>query len=339
MKKFIRSKQVVFCNNKGGVGKTTLAYNCAKKFAEKGYKTVLVDLDPQCNLTLLALGDDFYEENLFSHSKQDISDVLSGIVRGGADIDMTVPFIAIRENLSILPGSLNLTLFEDLLANASFNLTASGQERGFVDTSALDRFLRERGMNEEIDIFVIDTSPNLGLLNRVILLGADYFLVPLLPDAFSMQGIENLGVVFERWKKNWKNTALAMAGEISKKHVLAGDGLFIGYILNSFRPYKKKMMKRHQDWKNQIPEKVKQFLSLRHCRNGLVERSWQVPLGELQEYGALAAISQSKQKAIFELTSADVSEVTLKGTHEVWEKSKEEFESLSQNILDILERY
>ena len=48
--KFTRTKKVVFCNNKGGVGKTTLAFNCAVEFAKKGYKTVLVDLDPQCNL-------------------------------------------------------------------------------------------------------------------------------------------------------------------------------------------------------------------------------------------------------------------------------------------------
>ena len=48
--KFPRSKKIIFVNNKGGVGKTTLAFNCGVAFAEKGYKTVLVDLDPQCNL-------------------------------------------------------------------------------------------------------------------------------------------------------------------------------------------------------------------------------------------------------------------------------------------------
>lgn len=337
--KFTRSKQIVFCNNKGGVGKTTLAYNCAKKFANKGYKTVLIDLDPQCNLTLLSLGNDFYDENLFSHTQKDISDVLKGIVRGGSDIDLSVPFIQLEDNLSVLPGNLNLTLFEDLLANASFNLTASGQERGFVDTSAIDRFLREKGLNEEIDIFIIDTSPNLGMLNRVILLGTDYFVVPLLPDAFSVQGVENLGSVFERWKKSWKTTAKALAGDIPQKNVLSGEGLFIGYIFNSFRPYKKKIMKRHQNFKEQIPEKIKEYLSLKHCRNGLVEKSWSAPLGGTQEYGALAAISQERQKAIFELTSQDAPEINLSGTKEVWERSKEEFELLSNNILSILSDY
>jgi len=83
---------------------------------------------------------------------------------------------------------------------------AAGQQLGYFQTSAIDRFLREKGLNEEVDIFIIDTSPSLSLLNRIIFLGSDYFVVPLTPDAFSVQGIENLGNVFETWKNNWKTT-------------------------------------------------------------------------------------------------------------------------------------
>ncbi|HCC84686.1 MAG TPA: cobyrinic acid a,c-diamide synthase, partial [Candidatus Pacebacteria bacterium] len=68
--KFSRSKKLLFANNKGGVGKTTLAFNSALAFAKQGYKTVLVDLDPQCNLSRLAQGDVWFERNLFSEMEK-----------------------------------------------------------------------------------------------------------------------------------------------------------------------------------------------------------------------------------------------------------------------------
>ncbi len=88
-----------------------------------------------------------------------------------------------------------------------------------------------------------------------------------MPDAFSLQGVENLGNVFEQWKRNWRNTAKALAGNIPKKNVLDGDALFIGYIFNSFRPYRGRMMRRHEAWAGKIPEKIREHLSLKHCRN------------------------------------------------------------------------
>ncbi len=337
--KFPRSKKLLFANNKGGVGKTTLAYNTAVSFAKEGYKTVLIDLDPQCNLSRLALGDRNYTQNLFSSTYKDISDVLKGVVRGGADIDLTVPFIRVNtvQNLLLLKGSVNLSQYENLLTTA-YGQAASGQQLGYFQTSAIDRFLREKGLNEEVDIFVIDTSPSLGLLNQIIFLGSDYFAVPMMPDAFSVQGIENLGSMFEKWKQNWKITGKALSGSTESKFVLAGDGLFIGYIINSYNVYAKQPIKDHRHWIEEIPKKVKLFLSEKHGRNGLVEKSWSEPLAEIQDYGRIPAKCQEIGVAIFDLDPSLVEDIQI-GTKENIEKSKEEFANLSRKILQILKEY
>ena len=78
--KFVRSKKIIFVNNKGGVGKTTLAFNCAVSFAKQGYKTAIIDLDPQCNISRLSMGEEYYEKTLFSATEQGIYDVLKGVV-------------------------------------------------------------------------------------------------------------------------------------------------------------------------------------------------------------------------------------------------------------------
>ena len=191
----------------------------------------------------MSLGN-FFEKNLFSDDLKTIYSVLDGVVKGGSDIDKSVNFEKIKDNLFILPGSLKLSEYENSLIS-SYGDAAQGVERGFFITSAIDRFLSEKGLKDEIDIFIIDTSPNLNLLNRIIFLGSDYFITPLMPDAFSVQGIENLGNTFEEWKDNWKKTAkvLAKDKQISHDKVLDGEGLFIGYIINSYNQYSQKPMK------------------------------------------------------------------------------------------------
>jgi cellulose biosynthesis protein BcsQ len=336
---FPRTKKLAFANNKGGVGKTTLAFNVAVAFAERGYKTVLVDLDPQCNLSRLALGEDYYLKNLFSDQEKTIVDVLKGVVEGGADVDLSVKFLPVRasENLFLLKGDLNLSSYENLLITA-YGQAAAGQQIGYFQTSAIDRFLREKALNEQVDIFIIDTSPSLGLLNQVIFLGADYFVVPVMADAFSVQGIENLGKMYEKWKINWRNSAKALAGGTETKFVLASDALFIGYIVNSYNVYGKQPIADHRQWMKKVPERIKQYLSEKHGRNGLVEKSWSKPLQIIQDYGKIPAKCQELGQAIFKLQPSQVAE-HHQGTKENIEKSREEFSKLADNLVEILQVY
>ncbi|MCG2690425.1 AAA family ATPase [Candidatus Parcubacteria bacterium] len=337
--KFPRSKKLIFVNNKGGVGKTTLAFNCAVSFAKQGYKTALIDLDPQCNLTRLALGESYYEKNLFSEKEKTIYDVLKGVIEGGSDVDFAVKFLPVAgiQNLLLLKGDIELSVYEGLLSTA-YGQAASGQPIGYFQTSAIDRFLREKGLNEQIDLFIIDTSPSLGLLNQIILLGADYFVVPMMPDAFSVQGVENLGVVYEKWKIQWRNSAKALSGNTETKLVLPGDPLFIGYVINSYNVYGKQPIVDHRIWIEKIPERVKTYLSEKHCRNGLVEESWKKPLQIIQDYGRIPAKCQELGVAIFDLDPSQIAD-NQQGTKENIEKAKEEFANLSAAILRVLAAY
>lgn len=336
---FPRSKQLVFTNNKGGVGKTTLAFNAAVKMAERGYKVALVDLDPQCNLTRLSLGNSWFESNLFSNDQKDIYDILKGVVEGGADIDTSIKPVALSRypNISIIPGSPNIVRYENLLTSA-IGQAAAGDKIGYFTTSAIDRYIRQLGLTDEIDIFIMDTSPTFGLLNRVILLGADYFIVPLMPDAFSVQGVKNLGSIFANWKEQWKITAKAMSGEIESKFVLDGEGLFIGYIVNSYNVYAQQPIKKQVKFMDQLPLQIKEHLSEKHSKNGLVAKSYSSPLENTQDYGQIPSISHDTLTAIFDIPEKEVLKLP-KGSVELFEKSKKEFDNLTTNILEVLKQY
>ncbi len=333
---FVRSKSVVFFNNKWGVGKTTLAYNTAVKFANAGYKTVLLDLDAQCNLSNLAMGKAF-EENLFSWNNQNIYGVLKGIIQWGQDIDLSIPFQNLQENLYLLPWSLKISGYQDLLITA-YNQASAGQEIWYFQTSAISRYLQEKGMEEEIDIFVIDVSPSLDLFNRIILLSTDYFITPLMPDAFSVQWVANLWDTLEKWKHDWKVWWKARAKWIASEKVLSGEWLFIWYIVNSYNQYAKQPIQSHRNWIAEIPNLVKEYLSEKHCKNWLVEQSWKQALMHIKDFWELPADAQFSHKAIFDLVPGkDFSSVQW--TLENYVLAQEQFDDLSKNILKILETY
>ena len=114
-----------------------------------------------------------------------------------------------------------------------------------------------------------------------------------MPDAFSVQGIENLGIIYERWKNNWRNSARALAVICKMNFVLQGDPLFIGYIVNSYNVYGERPIADHRAWMERIPRKVKEYLSQRPREgNGLVEASWRNPLQIIQDYGRIPAKCQ-----------------------------------------------
>lgn len=339
--KFTRSKKLLFCNNKGGVGKTLLAFNTAVYFAKQGYKVALIDLDPQCNLSRLCIGENFEEEDLLSDNKKNIYDVIKGVVEGGSDIDSSIKLEKTKyENLFILPGSSDLTYFESILSNA-YNLATGGQPLGYFQTSSIDRFLTSKEIDDGFDIFVIDTGPSLGLLNQIIFLGVDYFVVPMMPSVFSLQGIQKISRAFDSWKQNWQLTAVALAkrpsSKIKSKDILSGKSLFIGYVINSYNQYSKKPIQEHKKWIDKIKTDVVEFFAVTHTINGL-SKMIKEPLEIIKDYGQLPALCERKGDTIFELDPKEVSKLKC-GTIDNLELSKTQFSSLGEKILEILKKY
>ena len=94
----------------------------------------------------------------------------------------------------------------------------------------------------------------------------------------------------------------------------------------------------HRLWMEKIPDRIRTYLSEKHCRNGLVQTSWKNPLEIIQDYGRIPAKCQELGIAIFDLDPSQIPDNQV-GTKENIEKSKEEFLNLANAILEILEAY
>lgn len=195
---------IAFFNNKGGVGKTSLVYHLAYMYADLGARVVAADMDPQANLTAAFLDEDRLEE-LWENTTQPytVYRAVEPLVRGIGDI--SDPHIEpIDDDLVLIVGDLALSGFEDQLSEV-WPKCADGDERAFRVTSAFWRILQRAAQRHTASVVLMDLGPNLGAINRAALLAADYVVVPLSPDLYSLQGLRNLGPTLRKWRDGWKS--------------------------------------------------------------------------------------------------------------------------------------
>lgn len=199
---------ICFFNNKGGVGKTTLACNVASYLAEtEELNVLLVDGDPQCNATQLVLPDETTELLYASASglqtmdtlKQVLLPLLKGDASLGRDHKIAGPDTN-RFAISVLPGHPHVALLEDRL---STNWTQfMGGDLGGARVSNWNTQLLNQ-LKEHYDLIVYDVGPSLGALNRSVLIGVDYFMAPMGCDIFSLIGIENIAAWIKQWREDY----------------------------------------------------------------------------------------------------------------------------------------
>ncbi len=176
-------KIVSISNIKGGVGKTTTAAVLAAGLAEKGYRVLLIDSDPQTNLTMC-----------FLQEQTDELSSLYDIYGDGESIDdVKVP---VRDNLDLIIGD-----FE--LCNADIQFTKAGRLK------MLKKAIKS--IDGEYDFVIIDTPPNLGVLSLNAFIASDYMVVPMSVDSFSLKGVRLL-----------KETLDDVADETEKELPVAG---------------------------------------------------------------------------------------------------------------------
>jgi cellulose biosynthesis protein BcsQ len=223
-------------NHKGGVGKTTLTVNLAAALAEKEKRVVILDTDPQCNLTSYLLDDDRVDNLLDNSDKEDGETIWSAVkpaVDGDGVLRVVKAVKTITENCWVVPGDLRLSELEEEL-NTFWATCSQGRIKGFRGTAVLSALAERVATTHDADFIFYDTGPNIGPLNRAILLDCDYFIVPAGCDAFSVRALRTLGKTLTSWMKHWSGFAGASQEGVL---LLPGRPRFLGFAMQGFRVY------------------------------------------------------------------------------------------------------
>lgn len=167
----MKAKIITIANHKGGVGKTTSTASIGSALALNGKRVLLIDLDAQQNLSFTMTGCEDPDKSIY--------DTLVN--------DEPLPIIRIKDNLDLVPASLEL-------ARAEIDMATKIAREGILRT-ALDEHV------SEYDFIIIDCPPSLGIVTTNALVASDKLYIPLTAEALPLKGLTMLDDVVREVRK------------------------------------------------------------------------------------------------------------------------------------------
>jgi len=295
---------ITFLNNKGGVGKTSLVYHLAWMLSEIGERVLVCDLDPQANLTASFLSENELE-SLWddSPSNRTLFQCVDPLTKVG-DIKEPCVYRA-SGTLGLIPGDLALSSFEDSLSS-EWPKASGGNNlfRAFRILTAFWSIMQVGAKAIEASIILVDVGPNLGALNRSVLIATDHVIAPLGADLFSLQGLRNLGPTLASWREEWSKKL--RNGQSLDFPLPQGAMKPVGYIVQQHGVRLGRPVQAYDKWVNRMPAAYAKCL-LNQKEGPFADKpaNDEHCIATVKHYRSLVPMAQEARKPIFELTSAD----------------------------------
>ena len=290
---------VAFFNNKGGVGKTTLAYHTAWMLRELGVRVLAVDLDPQANLTSSFLDDETIESLWLGDGRQTVYGAIAPLFEGEGGVGD--PYVhEVEPGLHLVAGDLFLSATEQELATAWPN-AGDGQKRSFRVLASFSTVAQKAATSCDAQVVLVDMAPNLGAINRAAMVASDHVVVPLAPDLYSLQGLRNLGPTLRRWRAEWADRR-PKADDVP---VPEGEMQPAGYVVLQHGVRLDRVVGAYDRWLRKVPGEYRSAVLDLASDDAPLAGDDPHCLGLVKHYHSLVPMAQEARRPLFLLRSAD----------------------------------
>lgn len=346
----IMPTQISLFNHKGGVSKTTTAFNLGWMLADQGKRVLLVDCDPQCNLTGMVLGFRASEDLEKIYEAEGVRNIKDGLAPAFESRPVEIEPVVCEEvegqpNMFLLPGHIGLAEYEVTLGIAQ-ELTGSLLTLQNLPGSMRHLF-QVTAARYSIDYILVDMSPSLGPINQNLLMTSEYFLVPMAPDYFSVMATDSLASVLPKWRM-WAQQANSLPAlrnatypfpEVSPK--------FIGTVIQKYRLREGQTASAaFQKWIDEIQAGVRDKLipALRASDMLLPDYVYSSidlepgePILQMSDFNSLIALSQKHQAPVFCLSDEQLEQtgVVLERTKKSMHQFRDLFSEGAERVITL----
>lgn len=342
----MKAKTIAMFNHKGGVSKTTTTYNLGWMLTLLGKRVLLVDGDPQCNLTSLLLGDlfdDYYSDESTKHNniKDAVKMAFEARPKPIQVIDCFSPII--NSNLYIIPGHMNLSEYDPALSLALTSNNAISTLQNLP--GSFYELIKLCAGRYDIDYVLVDMNPGLSAINQTLFMLSDAFIVPTNPDPFSIMALKTLKTVLPKWKR-WVVQSKDLFAD-SSYPLPQTEMKFVGEVIQRFNLRNKKAAKPYQ---GKIGE-IKQFIesdfvpelekhNMVYDITLLIEKNMLADhcLAEISEFGALLQKANDNNVPVIALSDEQINETgpILKQMSESRQRFYTLFDNVARVVLELV---
>jgi cellulose biosynthesis protein BcsQ len=360
-------KLISLFNNKGGVGKTTLAYHLSHCLSEMGYNVLMIDADPQCNLTICSLDDesiqaiwekednfiDGYQSTMNKMSTEEFKKfnleprtlhyLLKPTEEGTGDLDVLPPPVELTPNLGLIPGRLTMHMYEDRIAER-WNGVYRGDPLSIRTITKIRSIAEVYSERHGYDFVIVDTSPSLGILNKVIISTVDGFLIPCLPDMFSLYGVRNIGDYLTRWKIEFE-TIYGLISDEKRSYFPRNFVRFLGFTIYNAKKYvgatPLDLAQAHYDYAIKIPQTIVEHIQ-HEVREHLTDEMIREPIGGkaiMHSHNTFPNVTQKYKNPMWKIPGLDNLEAddipTIRGgSRVIYEGTREKYGEFATDLLE-----